>query len=272
MRSLSLLSLAVAAGCAPSVMPGAGAADAAPAPDAAAPAPDAARRPDAAVPPAEMYVHTADQLFVIDDREFALTLVGPFGLDGSESGMTDIAVTPDGTLYGITETRLFTIDRATGAATYVADVPGVSNVGLTFLPDGALLATDAAGGVRRVDPATGAVTEIGSFGGGYATAGDLVAVADGTMFAVSDEGPNGDEHDNNVLLTVDTATGAATPVGPIGFGGVFGCAVANNKVYAFTRAGEVIEIDPATGAGTLRRAYPGTSFWGAGVTPLVVIE
>ena len=156
-------------------------------------------------------------------------------------------------------------------ATYLVDVPGVLNVGMTFLNDGTLLATDKAGGVRRIDPNTGQITEIGMFGGGYATAGDLVAVADGTMFAISDEGPNGDELTNNVLLTVDTATGAATPIGQIGYGEVFGVAVANNKIYAFTEPGEVIEIDPTTGAGQLVRMHTET-FWGAGVTPLVVVE
>jgi len=241
------------------------------APDGAA-AIDARQGPDADVPPAEMFVQTAGDLYVMDDELFDLTLIGSFGLDAGEGGMTDMAVTPDGTLYGITNTKLYTLNRDTGAATYIADVPGLSNVGLTFLRDGTLLATDQTGGVRRVDPLSGQVTEVGAFGGGYATAGDLVAVSNGTMYAISDMGPVGDEQDNNVLLTVDTDTGVAAPVGQIGYGGVFGCAVANNQVYAFTRDGEVIEIDPTDGAGTLRREYTTMSFWGAGVTPLVVID
>jgi streptogramin lyase len=240
--------------------------------DADVPGIDAAPRIDGAPPVAQMFVHTPDTLYVIDDQEFALTLVGPFGLDKSEGGITDMAVTPDGTLYGISNAKLFTLDADTGAASYVADVSGLTNVGLTFLPDGTLLATDQDGGVRRIDPASGVVTEVGAFGGGYATAGDLVAVANGTMYAISDKGPVGDEQDNNVLLTVDTGTGVATGIGQIGYGGVFGCAVANNKVYAFTRDGDVIEIDPTNGTGTLRRSYAGTAFWGAGVTPLAVID
>lgn len=91
------------------------------------------------------------------------------------------------------------------------------------------------------------------------------------MYALSDEGPNGDEFENNVLLTVDTATGVATAVGQIGFGRVFGAAYGNGHVFAFTSDGDLIEIDRATGAGTLIRNYA-VSFWGAGVTPLVAIE
>ncbi len=240
--------------------------------DASVASADGAPRVDAQPEVTQMYVHTSDELYVIDDQNFDMTLIGPFGLPAAEGGITDLAVTPDGTLYGISATKLFKLDGVTGAATYIANVPGVTNVGLTFLPDGTLLATDKSGGVRQINPASGVTNEVGVFGGGYATAGDLVAVADGTMFAISDDGPNGNEANNNVLLVVNTETGDATPVGQIGFGGVYGCAVANNKVYAFTSQGHVIEIDPVTGQGTSRRQHVGTSFWGAGVTPLAAIE
>ena len=227
---------------------------------------------DADIPPVQMYVHTSDELFTIDDQQFDLTSIGMFGGGQTEGGITDLAVTPDGNLYGISNTKLYGINRITGVASEIADVPGLGNVGMTFLPDGTLLATDQAGGVRSIDPSNGAVDEIGTFGGGFATAGDLVAVANGTMYAISDEGPNGDEQDNNILLTVNTSTGVASSVGQIGYGGVFGVAVANNAVYAFTRDGEVIEINASTGEGSLIRTHIDTAFWGAGVTPLAVIE
>lgn len=215
-----------------------------------------------------MYAHSRDTLYTIDPDTLTLSRVGTF-----ENGddITDLAVTPDGTIYAISKTKLYRVDPVTGRATALADVPGLTNVGMTFLPDGRLLATDKAGGVRTIDPASGAVTEVGSFGGGYATAGDLVAVADGTMFAISDEGPVGDEFTNNWLLRVDTTTGAASPVGQIGYGRVFGAAFSNGRVYAFTEAGLLVEINPQTGAGTSVRDYP-VEFWGAGVTPLVRIE
>ena len=110
------------------------------------------------------------------------------------------------------------------------------------------------------------------YGGGYGTAGDLVAVADGTMFAVV-EGPGSSHLDNNLLLTIDPASGEyLTLVGEIGFGHVFGVAFASGNVYAFTRDGQVIEINRSTGAGTLVRTHAGVAFFGAGVTPRVEIE
>lgn len=239
-------------------------------PDGGSSTTDAGPISDAPPQVTQMYVHTADTLYVMDDQTFSLTLIGNFGL-GTTDQITDLAVTPDDALYGISNTKLYKIDKDTAAATYVADVPGVANVGLTFLKDGTLLATDKAGGVRVVNPMTGAVNEVGSFGGGYATAGDLVAVNDGTMYAISDEGPVGDEYTNNWLLTVNTDTGVATGVGQIGYGGVFGVAYAGGHVYAFTNMGQVIEINRTTGAGSLIKTYP-VEFWGAAVTPLVQVN
>jgi hypothetical protein len=229
---------------------------------------DAGAMADAARAVTSMFVHTSDTLYIVDDANFALIEVGAFD---SDNNMMDMAVTPDGELYTISFNAVYRIDQDTASASHVVDVP-TGNVGMTFLPDGTLLAADNAGGVRVIDPVSGAITEVGSFGNGYALAGDLVAVANGTMYGIADEGPAGTEDTSNVLLQVDTSTGAATAIGPIGYAGVFGVAVANDHVYAFTRDGEIVEIDPDSGAGTLVRSYPGISFWGAGVTPQAVID
>ena len=227
---------------------------------------------DAAPLVTRMYVHTRDKLYIIDDMNFSLTEVGDFNPENGSS-MLDLAITPDGEIYTLSRDALFKVDRNTAQATKIGDVAGDFNVGMTFLIDGTLLATDANGGVRKIDPQTGAVTELGSFGSGYATAGDLVGIADGRMFAISDMGPNGDEETNNVLITINPDTGVfVESIGQIGFGRVFGSAVANNKVYAFTDEGYVIEINPSTGVGTERAFFENVSFWGAGVTPRAGIE
>ncbi len=239
--------------------------------------------PDADVGPqsVRMFVHTADTLYRIDNQNFALIEVGPFNAPDGER-MTDLAITPDGEIYTVssstseTTSALWKINRDSGQATRVAGVGEVgaqSNVGLTFLIDGTLLATDKTGGVRKIDPLTGAVTELGEFGAGYATAGDLVGIEDGRMFAISDMGPNGNEDINNVLITINPETGAfISEIGQIGWGKVFGSAVANNRIYAFTDEGYVIEINPSNGVGTERARYNDIRFWGAGVTPRAAID
>ena len=93
------------------------------------------------------------------------------------------------------------------------------------------------------------------------------------MFAISDSGPVGNEEENNVLITINPETGAfVESIGQIGWGRVFGSAVANNRVYAFTDEGYVIEINPVNGVGTQRAYFENVSFWGAGVTPRAAIE
>jgi hypothetical protein len=218
-----------------------------------------------------VYVHSKDTLYTMDPTSYALTMIGKFNPPTADD-ITDLAVATDGTIFVISKTKLYKADASDAHATYVATLsstPTGGNVGLTFLPDGHLLATDSTGGERSIDPASGAVTELGSFGNGLATAGDLVATADGTMYAISDTAPGGGSaFANNYLLKVNTVTWQGTAVGQIGAKQVFGAAFINGKVLVFTKGGEIYEVDPATGAGVLK-ASTVVEFWGAGVSPLV---
>lgn len=218
-----------------------------------------------------IYAHSPTELYTIDPNSWMPVDVGPFG--GADS-MTDLAVTPANEIYVVSESgALYQVDSATGAATPVMNAPdpgGHFFNGLTFLPDGQLLAVDVGGLVAILDPVARTVTTLGSYGMGYASAGDLVAVADGTLYAISSSSPL--EADisayNNLLVVIDPSTGTATPVGPIGFGNLFGVASYSGMLIGFTSAGQIVQIDPATGAGSLL----GTSsviYWGAGVSPLV---
>jgi hypothetical protein len=218
-----------------------------------------------------VYVHSKDTLYTMDPTSFALTTIGTFDPPTADD-ITDLAVATDGTIFVISKTKLYKADAHDAHVTFVATLsstPTGGNVGLTFLPSGDLLATDSTGGERSIDPVTGAVHELGSFGNGLATAGDLVATADGTMYAISDTAPGGGTaFANNYLLRVDTSTWLGTAVGQIGAKQVFGAAFINGKVLVFTKGGQIFEVDPATGAGTLK-ATTVIEFWGAGVSPLV---
>jgi hypothetical protein len=77
---------------------------------------------------------------------------------------------------------------------------------------------------------------------------------------------------SNVLLKVNPTTAIASGVGAIGYVGVFGVAYSNGRVLAFTKTGQIVEIDRNSGVGTLRREYPGKIFYGAGTSPLVPIS
>ncbi|HEY3353330.1 MAG TPA: MopE-related protein [Polyangia bacterium] len=233
--------------------------------------PACATAPSCCTPPSggpvdeTIWAHSATDLYRVDPVGFGVTHVGAFGAGDS---ITDIAVTPAGDLWAISFSALYRVDRTTAAATFVASVAGSSNNGLTFLSDGTLLAASGAGDVVRIDPATGGVSTVGGFGHGLSSSGDLVAVG-GVMYGISSTGSGGsDASSNNVLLRVDVATGAATVVGPIGFGQVWGLAYVNARVIAFNTSGQIIQIDPQTGAGTLLTTRS-VQFWGAGMSPNV---
>jgi hypothetical protein len=213
-----------------------------------------------------IWAHSGDTLYSVDPVTFDLQTVGKFGVRES---MTDLAVTPNGEVYGISMTSLYRIERSAARATVVFDKISQENVALTFQTDGTLLMADKPGSVRVINPTSGAISDVGIYGGGFNTAGDLVAVADGTMYGISESGP-GSSVGSNVLITVD-GQGRATPVGGIGFDEVWGLAYAGGRVLAFTSRGEIISIDRATGKGTLVRSFQGVRFYGAGTSPLMPV-
>ncbi len=274
------------AACGPSsksAEPDAGAAGGHASPDSPLPpiADGPVRRPDGPVVDGQVatnvviYAHSPTELFRIDPQTFELTVMGTFSVPDR---MTDLAVTPDGTIYTISYTMgtstLWQVEASSARCTRVVDITNSPNaVGMTFLPDNTLLVADKDGQVFRVDPRAGTATKIGEYGMMMSTAGDLVAVADGTMFGMSDKKPGGATAAmSNILLRVNSGTGVGTPIGTgIGYGKVFGLAFVRGKVYAFTDAGEIVEIDHMTGTGRLVRTHAGKQFWGAGVTPLVTI-
>jgi hypothetical protein len=84
---------------------------------------------------------------------------------------------------------------------------------------------------------------------------------------------------NNMLVTVDVATGAVTELGATGYPKLFGVAFQENKVFGFThdQTGRVITIDTTTGAGSMFGTFKDASnqaisFAGAGVSSLITIE
>ena len=217
-----------------------------------------------------IWAHTGTTLYTVDPTSFDLNKVGDF--NGPED-MTDLAVTPDGNIYTVSRTGVYSVDRTTGKALTIATSIASSNVALTFRLDGTLLAADQAGNVIVIDTTNGSTTTVGNYSTNksYDTAGDLVAVADGTMYGVSTKAP-GVSSTSNVLIKVNTSTAKATTVGPIGYTGVFGTAYSAGRVLAFTKTGQIIQIDPSTGDGTLVATHAGVAFYGAGTSPLVPIN
>ena len=174
---------------------------------------------------------------------------------GARPVITDLALSPGGTLYGISFTTLYTIDPSSGAAVEVGSL-GLTNANaLAFDGDGKLFGATDVGGLFEVNVSTGLATAIGPFGGGLRSDGDIVFAPDGTLYgAALDQG-------TGVLVTINPANGQATRVSgaAIGSGSVWGLAYFRSDLYGLTGGagiapGELVRINVSTGTATRIRS------------------
>ena len=235
-----------------------------------------------------VYAHSNTMLYTIDVMTKMLVTVGPFNAPTVGTGpdvMQDLAVAPDNTIYVISKATLYTADPKDGHVTVVGSVTacGTDNVALTNTKDGKLYVADYKGAFCQIDLSTKppTVKTIGTIGGNMAIAGDIVGIGDGSLYGtaynLADKANMGTQA-NNVLIKIDPATGAMqTMLGATGYPKLFGIAYANGLVFGFTHdgSGNVVTIDPKTGAGTPFNTFndpatgKGISFGGAGVNSMV---
>ncbi|HEX6838872.1 MAG TPA: hypothetical protein VF334_19975, partial [Polyangia bacterium] len=231
-----------------------------------------------------VYAHSDTVLYSIDLNAKTLLTVGPFNAPNKDV-ITDLAVGPDNTIYVVSKTNIYTASPTDGHVTLLGAIStcGSDNVAMSLTPDGKLLLGDFKGQICSVDITTNppTVTQLGMMGSGMALSGDMVAVADGTIYGtgylISDGNTKGTGL-NNVLVKLNPMTGQMTSqIGPTGFPKLFGVAYALGQVFGFTHdgSGDVVSIDPSTGKGTLFNSFKdpstmmGISFAGAGVNPMV---
>jgi hypothetical protein len=236
-----------------------------------------------------VYAHSDGVLYTIDLASKNLVTVGNFNAPPPQGStqpdvITDLAVAPSGTIYVISNTALYTADPSDGHVTKVGSLAacGQRGVALTTTSDGRLWMGDFMGNICQIDisQATPVVKAPVAMSGGMALAGDMVGIGDGTVFETAYKLNQTATQNNNLLVTIDVTTGAVTTLGPTGYPKLFGASFQENKVFGFTHdgTGDVITIDPMTGAGTMFATFTdpmtnrGISFAGAGVNSLIVIE
>jgi hypothetical protein len=240
-----------------------------------------------------VYAHSDHVLYRLDLVNKQIETVGPFnaplvmvGNQMLEDVITDLAVAPDDTIWGISKTNLYTASATDGHVTKVGSTAscGTQTVALTFTTDGTLLAGDFTGKFCKIDwqanPPT--ISQVAAaMGQNLALSGDMVALADGTLFGTAynlNDGTNMGTQANNLLVKINPTTGQVTQtMGMTGYPKLFGVAYDQGQVFGFThdQTGHVITIDPTTGVGTIWGTFndPTTnmpiSFAGAGVSPNV---
>ena len=224
---------------------------------------------------AMVYAHSATVLYEIHPTELTVTVVGNFNFTQLLDQMTDIALDDEGNMTGITFNNIYTVDKETAQCQFLSALEGSTGFnGLSYLEDEnenpfLVGAENGSGTVYEIDPQTGAQVQMGMYGGGLTSSGDLVYVKDAGAFATAKH----TGYTTDVLISVNTTTGAGTIIGETGFTNIYGLAYWGGQLFGFTEQGEFVLIDPDTGVGTLVEATQ-YMFWGAGVTtraPVVVM-
>ncbi len=167
------------------------------------------------------------------------------------------------TLYALdyNSNEFVSIDTATAVRTVIASAPPLSGEmwsGMSGAVDGTLYAASANCGSRStlytINPATGAVTEIGEITGAPCII-DIAINADGDMYGV--------DIVNDSLIQIDPATGAGTVVGSLGVNANYAQGMDFEELTgilywaAYTTQGELRIIDTSTGASTSVGSFSG---------------
>jgi hypothetical protein len=182
------------------------------------------------------------ELLCVADKQGALVLVNAVNGSITPVGtlrpvMTDIAFSPDGSLYGITFDSLYRIDLVAAKATLIGRHGAYGLNALAFRDDGVLF---AAGGrqLYTVDLTTAAATRMAELD--TEPAGDLEFVPDDALFMISTVGN---------LVRLSPTGGPGNDVGAIGFPRVFGLGLARHGVLYGLSNRNLVSIDTRTGAG-----------------------
>ena len=219
---------------------------------------------------AAVYAHSASDLYKVDPDTLEVMHVAPFAWPTQVfyDQMTDIALDKDGHMVGISFSRVYAVDKETGACTFLSMLDRSFN-GLSFIPAGGvdsgaeevLVAAAEDGSVYRLHPMTGMATPIGAYGGSAGSSGDVVSVAGFGTVATVTSGSSATDW----LARIEPMTGHATMIGDTGVAGIWGLGFWGGKVYGFSSGNQFFLVDVTSGQATLVETAP-VSWWGAGVT------
>lgn len=263
-----------------------------------------------------LYAHTDTTLYQADPDQLGapLTRVGDFDCVGrsttSGSGggaMTDLAVTKDGKLYGVSEGAAYplTIDGGTVHCDATWSLPQTKFYGLAVAPentvakDEVLIGADGQGGLYQIDQNSGTPTQVGTLGTDpksgedWALSGDIVFMANGGApigFATVRTCPGGRCTSTDTLIEVDVkriAPGTQSVLKAVrgkvlrgswcnngsqtSYGSMFGIVAYKDKVFGFSRSGDIVEIHNTDGTGCLVRSDSANKYAGAGITTLAPV-
>ena len=169
----------------------------------------------------------------------------------SGPGFTDLALSTDSDLFGVTFTNLYSIDQNQGVSSMIGGL-GVNNINaLGFSGDNQLYAAGTLGDFYTIDTSSGNASLVASIPG-FFSSGDLVFNPESNQFLATSRSGNTD-----TLFSI-ALDGTATQVGNIGFRDVFGLFFEGGTLFGYTANRQQITIDLTTGVGTFNQNVTGS--------------
>jgi hypothetical protein len=220
-------------------------------------------------PDGVVYGHSDSVLYTVDPTSYAVQMVAPFGWPADSEGeqMTDIAIDQNGNMIGISFDAVYAVDKTNAACTYLSAFAGGDFNGLSFIAGAAiegsaevLVGADEDGNVYSINPMTGTQTQIGSYGNGLGSSGDLVSVAGASYATVRSSAVN------DQLVEIDGSTGTVIKtIGDTGVQNIWGLGYWKQKLFGFTESSGLVILDINNGSSTPVSGGD-ISWYGAGVT------
>ncbi len=206
-------------------------------------------------------IDAGSNLWDIDPVAVTATMIGPTGI----SAMTDIAITADNRIIGMTFTGAYEIDPITADATPLTNAAWLfEQNALDAMLDGRLL---VGGGTQlfSVDPATGQKVAEGTMGGGKVFSGDIATV-DATTALATGKPTSGTGNDH--LFRFDLSSNGSTDEGDLGYPKVFGLDYGcDGLLYGMVAQNppKLLRVNPNTAQTTLLGPMAGgpSTLWGA---------
>lgn len=178
-----------------------------------------------------VYLSTSTALYLMDTTSGALTYVGPY----DHTGMFDIALMPDGSMYGVAGNGSWFVEiNPSDASTRYIDNTGWTINGLTATPGGVMYGSGF-DRIYSIDVASGKASPVMRTGG-LQSAGDLAGGPPRTLFFASD-----------VLAKVNLNTSTATAIGTQEIDCLYGLADTAAGLFGATCDGRVLRINRTTG-------------------------
>jgi len=216
---------------------------------------------------------THDSLYSIDLANGSETRIGPILSQGQfRSDVEGLALSPDGTLYGVDDDRLtlFPINTATGAVisgqeVFVSGIPGggSNDFGMTFACDGSLYITSVATQTLYRMNLDGDATPVGAEGGLGTGISAIAAYGSPVqLFGLSNGVDNAQPANARKLWSINPNTGTATEVGLLGGAalpyaeaglafdesGTLWALTDRRDAIGFPLPGQILQVDTISGA------------------------